>query len=157
MQSVEDVAQMDDVIDLHKIQEMYDDLLAGKLTDGSTFLTNALTRMSTDMEAKKDSMKDLRTAKLWLQYMDMIDIVRKFIKSERTGDWKLHLQVLQDMLPFLAASGHNLYTKSIYVYLQRLAQLPRQHPEVQRHFENGLHVVRRVDRYWAGLSTDLVI
>lgn len=56
-----------------------------------------------------------------------------------------------------AASGHNLYTKSNYVYLQRLAQLPDQHPEVQQHFENGIHVVRRGDRYWAGLSTDLVV
>ena len=61
------------------------------------------------------------------------------------------------MLPYLAAAGHNLYTKSINVYLQRLAQLPVQHPEVQQHFENGFHVVRRTDRYWAGLSTDLVI
>ena len=89
--------------------------------------------------------------------MDMIDVVRKFIKYERTGDRKLHLQVLHDMLPFLAASGHYLYTKLIYACLQRLAKLPTPHTEVQQHFENGLHVVRRADRYWAGLSTDLVI
>ena len=28
---------------------------------------------------------------------------------------------------------------------------------VSRHFDQGLHVVRRLDRFWAGLSPDLVI
>jgi len=60
------------------------------------------------------------------------------------------------MLPVTAA-GHNLYTKSLYIYLQRLAQLSIQHPEVHHQFQNGYHVVRRSDRYWAGLSTDLLI
>ena len=89
--------------------------------------------------------------------MDMIDVLRNFIKSERTGNRDLHLKALRDMLPYLAAAGHNSYTKSTHVYLQRIGQLPDQHPEVQRYFDNGLHVVRRSDRYWAGLSTDLVI
>ena len=33
----------------------------------------------------------------------------------------------------------------------------KDHPEVYQHFQNGLHVIRRSERYWAGLSTDLVI
>ena len=39
-------------------------------------------------------MRDDRTASLWLQYMDMVDILRMFIKAERTGNWRLHLQAL---------------------------------------------------------------
>ena len=31
------------------------------------------------------------------------------------------------------------------------------HPEIYKHFEDGLHVIRRRDRYWAGLSSDIVI
>ncbi|EDO40541.1 predicted protein [Nematostella vectensis] len=33
------------------------------------------------------------TAALWLQYMDMIDILRRFVKAERTANWQLHLQL----------------------------------------------------------------
>ena len=33
--------------------------------------------------------------------------MRAFIRSERTGNWTLHLRTRQDLLPFLAASGHN--------------------------------------------------
>ena len=49
-----------------------------------------------------------RTSALWIQYMDMVDILRKYIRAERIGSWELHLQAAQDMLPYLAASGHNL-------------------------------------------------
>ena len=58
-------------------------------------------------------MSDLRTAQLWLQYLDMIAILKRFIKAEHTGNWMLHLAAVQDMLPFFAAAGHNLYAKSV--------------------------------------------
>jgi len=96
------------------------------------------------------------TSKLWLQYMDMIDIIRRYIWAERTGNWELHLQTLSEMLPFLAASGHNNYTKSVWIYLQQMSHLQEDHPEVYEHFGKGLHVISS-DRYWAGLSSDLVI
>ena len=47
--------------------------------------------------------------------MDMIDILRKYIRAERTGNWELHLQAVAELLPYLAASGHNNYTKSALI------------------------------------------
>ena len=47
----------------------------------------------------------------------MIDLLRQFLKAERTGNWHLHLKTLQAMLPYFAAAGHNLYTKSVYIYI----------------------------------------
>ena len=38
-----------------------------------------------------------------------------------------------------------------------MAKLQTTHSQVQQKFEEGLHVIRRSDRYWAGLSPDLVI
>ena len=87
----------------------------------------------------------------------MIDILRNFIRAQRSGNWELHLQSLSDMLPYLAASGHNHYTKCVWIYLQQMSKLKDEHPTVYRHFIRGLHVVRRSDRLWAGLPTDLVI
>ena len=86
--------------------------------------------------------------------MNIVDILRKFIKA---GNWELHLQAVHDMLPYFASSGHNSYSKSAYMYLQMMNDLPLTYPEVYRSFQSALHVVRRSDRYWAGLSTDLVI
>ena len=73
------------------------------------------------------------------------------------GDWELHLSTLNEMLPYLAASGHNLYTKSLLIYLEEMKRLPETHPDVHKHFMEGKHPIRRIDRIWAGLSTDLVI
>ena len=36
-------------------------------------------------------------------------------------------------------------------------KLELDHPEVYRHFKAGHHVLRRTDRVWGGLSTDLTI
>jgi hypothetical protein len=61
------------------------------------------------------------------------------------------------MLPYFASSGHNLYAKSAYVYLQHMTKLQEQHPDVCRQFEHGLHAVRRNEMYWAGLSSNFII
>jgi hypothetical protein len=89
--------------------------------------------------------------------MEMVAILRRFIKAERTGNWNLHLQAVHDMLPFFAAAGHNFFAKSAYIYLQMMNNLEQSHPAVYQSFQDGFHVVRRSNRYWAGLSTDLAI
>ena len=73
------------------------------------------------------------------------------------ANWKLHLQTVQDMLPYFAASSHSLYATSAYAYLQIMLRLPETHPDAHRKFTEGYHVVRRSDMFWAGLSTDLII
>ena len=61
------------------------------------------------------------------------------------------------MLPYFAAAGHNLNTKSASSYLQTMLSLEDDHPDVFRSYQTVHRGVRRSDRYWAGLSTDLMI
>ena len=71
----------------------------------------------------------------------------------------MYLQSLRDMLPFYAAAGHNLYAKSVYIYLQQMLELNSKHADILELFKKGfhVHVIGRSDRFWAGLSSDLVI
>ena len=142
--------------DLSIASELYDQAMSSNMPMEGLCSADVLVRIQSALNNKKESMH-MRTAQLWLQYMDMIDILRNFIKAERTGNWRLHLQCVQDMLPYFATSGHRLYAKSAYVYLQMMTALPETHPDVHKKFEEGFHVVRRSNRYWAGLSTDLII
>jgi hypothetical protein len=81
-----------------------------------------------------------------------------FIRAERLGDWNLHLISLQRMLNIFAATGHNNYAKSARLYLETMQDLPKTNPWLFDLFAvHGYHVVRRSDRQWAGLWTDLVI
>jgi hypothetical protein len=111
-----------------------------------------------DIRARIDAtIAGSRTASLWLKYNDMFSTLRQFVCAERTRDWNLHLESAAAMLPFLAASGHNSYTKSLYIYIQKIRYLPQTNPVVHEQFLKRLHVIRRSDRFWAGHSTDLVI
>ena len=58
-------------------------------------------------------------------YLDMVDIAKVFIWAERTGNLKMHLQAVENMLPFFAAAGHNNYAKCARVYLQQMRELEK--------------------------------
>ena len=75
------------------------------------------------IERQKDALKQSRTACLWLQYMDMMDILRRFIKAERTGNWDLHLHTVREMFPHFLAAERTLYGKSTYMYLNNMLEL----------------------------------
>jgi len=79
---------------------------------------------------KKEYLESSRIAKLWLQYMDMIDILHRYIQAEHTGSWELHLQTLSEIFPFLAASGHYNCIKSVWIYLQKMSHLQENHPSI---------------------------
>ncbi|KAJ8876146.1 hypothetical protein PR048_024055 [Dryococelus australis] len=77
--------------------------------------------------------------------------------KDRTGDWTMHLKSIRENTPYLAAAGHNHYTKATYIYLQQMTGLGIEHPDIHHEFHEGKFVVRRSDRFCAGLSSDLVI
>ncbi|CAG2195214.1 unnamed protein product [Mytilus edulis] len=119
--------------------------------------SNSLDTIKDKIQQFRHSRSKYKTANLWFQYMDMICILRDFIKAERTGNWTLHLESLKAMLPYFTASGHNLYAKSAWIYLNQMECLKDKHAEVAALFEAGYHVIRRTDQYWAGISSDLAI
>ena len=70
----------------------------------------------------------------------------------------MHLQAVHDMLNLFAATGHNNYAKSSRLYLQMMCNLETSHPWLYEMFAtHGFHSVCRSNRFWAGLSTDLLI
>lgn len=70
------------------------------------------------IEMLKELEKSGPTAKLWVQYFQMVTLIKQFIQAERTGNWDLHLKTVQRMLPYFHASGHFLYAKAAQLYLQ---------------------------------------
>ena len=86
-------------VDLGDVQKLYDALTSGEISVESVASADVLrtVELAMPMSKEKDSMKDLRTAHLWQQYMDMIYILRNFIRSERIGDWTLYIQTLRNV------------------------------------------------------------
>ena len=149
----------DDVIhpDVSVARILCDELMEGTRSADDIASDPILDKISRVLQTLTESLTKDQTAKLWLQYMDMVKILLKFIKPACMGNWSLHIEAVLDMLSYLAASGHSLYAKSARIYLQTMLSLEQGYPDVHRNFAQGFHVARRSSRAWAGLSTDLMI
>ena len=62
------------------------------------------------------------------------------------------------MLNLFAATGHSNYEKSARPYLQMMKELPTTFPDLYEQLtHNGYHTVRRSNRFWSGIWTNLAI
>lgn len=52
----------------------------------------------------------------------------QFVEAERSGNFKLHLQSLREMLPLFHATGHNEYAKCGRIHLQDAKELEEKMP-----------------------------
>ena len=100
-----------------------------------------------------------RTSKLWLQYLRQVELVRMFVRAERSDDWKLHLHCVKEMLPYFHAAAHLSYDKSAHLYLQQMLNLPNKMEQqvYTQYTEKGFFSIRRTNKFWSGLWTDLTI
>ena len=122
--------------DITEAKDIYDKAMLSTLSVEDVCSAGVLVRIKGKLDDLTQTMTT-RTAMLsllWLQYLDMVSILQRFIKTERMANWKLHLQTVQDMLPYFAASDHSLYAKSAYVYLEIMLRLPETHPDAHRKF-----------------------
>lgn len=99
------------------------------------------------------------TATLWIQYFRMCTLMKNFIRAERTGDWKLHLHSVSDMIPYFHAAGHLNYAKSAHLYYQDMLTLQeKMDPEEFVKFTTqGYFTIRRSDKFWCGIWSDMTI
>ena len=142
---------------LSTLSNMLEKALDDITTLDDVLLAQNVLEMPTKVKKIENEHTQNKTARLWLMYIEMVTIACKLVKAERLGSWMLHREATSEMLPYFAASGHYLYVKSAYLYLQSMNELNDTKPKVYELFLKGYHVVRRSDEYWAGLSTDLVI
>lgn len=68
-------------------------------------------------------ISESRTAKLWVQCMSQFNLIKMFMRTERTGDWEEHLAAIKKILNFYAATGHFKYAKSTRLYFQTIFRL----------------------------------
>ena len=70
---------------------LFDQLLANVDKADDVNQAEVLDRMHQRLEITKAALANNHTAKLWIQFMDMIELLHTFIKAKRTGNWQLHL------------------------------------------------------------------
>ena len=127
-----------------------------KMSLDDALKSSALSSIKVAIDNWRSLMLTHGTARLWIQYQRMVEILRAFICSVRTVNWSLYLQSLCDMHPYLAAAGHN-YTKSLALFIPKMLDLEHTHPDVHAAFTKSLFPARRADGKWSGIFSDLFI
>lgn len=99
------------------------------------------------------------TAKLWIQYFRMVCLMKEYIHAERSGNWQAHLSCVKRMIPYFHAAGHFPYAKSSHLYVQDMEDLPNKmnSDEYNKFVTSGYFTMRRTDRFWSGVWSDMVI
>jgi len=155
--------------DIEELRRLYDNVVEckcdvdGTVSDGDAVENVVSNEVLLKLDQLLCDMKTLlcvesRTAKLWLQYLHYVSVLKTFIHAERMGNFHLHLASVSHMLNIFAATGHSHYAKSAHLYLQSMVDLEATHEWLYAMFTvHGYHSVRRSDRLWTGLSCDLVI
>lgn len=143
---------------LNELKELYSEAVNHNLEIENDSLPLCVQKLASKLnDSKMKCIDNNRTASLWVQYVYYVGIIKQFLTAERTSDWSLHLQTVSQMLPLFAASGHTNYAKCARLYLQLMSELPESHPWIHQQLSSRRHTVRRSNRHWAGLSTDLAI
>jgi hypothetical protein len=87
--------------------------------------------------------------KFWIHYLEQVNIMRLFVRAERTGDWKLHLYAVTKMLPHLHAAAHFPYAKSAMTELSAMMTSD----EFNMFTKKSFFTIRRSDTFWCGVWT----
>lgn len=116
--------------DVRNLSHLMEQALSGKISTAQ--LDN-----NSDLVAFRDkSIENLKTPKLWIQYLRLIDTLGSSKANALENDLST-CRVCMICYHFFAKSGHNLYLKSVYLHLQKMSTLEKQHPDVYQQFCSG--------------------
>ncbi|KAL9967442.1 hypothetical protein ACROYT_G025664 [Oculina patagonica] len=81
----------------------------------------------------------------------------KELKSERKGEWPLHVTVTSEMTPFFFAMDRQNYAKWLPFYLAEMAAISSKHPLIHKEFLDRNHSVSRSQHPFSKVSTDMAL
>ena len=72
--------------ELYAAFHQYDSLMDGHKSVEDLCMEDSLDQIKAKLDHLMTGLTASRTSKLWLQYMEMIKLLRNFLKAERTGN-----------------------------------------------------------------------
>ena len=106
---------------------------------------------------KRERRETSKFFAFWEEYAAMVELLLQFIKAERTGNWKLHLDTVAAMTPYFFAMDRHNYARWLPENLADMNQMEIKHPTVYRQFMSGNHVVSRASNPFSQVSTDMAL
>lgn len=97
------------------------------------------------------------TFQYWDTFLSLMSNVENLIRSDREGNWALHLQAVEDLLPLFAAFDSTNYLRWCSLYLEDMHQLPQTNPVIYEAFSDGKFVVKRTPGKFKAVGADMAL
>ena len=97
------------------------------------------------------------TFKYWDTAIHFIQQVENLVRADRDGDWALHLQAVQALLPIFAAFDSTNYLRWCSLYLEDMRKLPVTAPGVHQAFLAGKFAVKRTTGSFNAVGADMAL
>ena len=60
------------------------------------------------------------TARLWILYFNMVDLAKQFIQAEKSGNWSMHLQDMNNLENIMDVMEYDKFSRSGYFTIRRI-------------------------------------
>ena len=91
--------------------------LKNEVSPGNAAASPLVVRVLTALESAMREKEKSRMGRLWLSYIRMVQIMKLFVRAERSGNWLLHLHAVTEMSPYFAAAGHTCTTLNLPCFI----------------------------------------
>ena len=81
--------------------------------------------------------------------------MKDLVAAEREENLEGHLQVIKRLFPVFSISGSINYLWNGSWYLEKMTELPHEHPEVYKHFKEGKFVMKTNAKYYRTDTADM--
>ena len=90
----------------------------------------------------------------WKTTLDLELSVLEYVKATRTGNFKLYIDILDRLMPWVFATGHTYYARNLPVHLRDMCTLEEHLPELYDEFFKGHFVVQKSRRPFSKIALD---
>ena len=90
----------------------------------------------------------------WALVLEFELSILQLVRSLRTGDFKLYMQCLSQLLPWFFALDHANYARWLSVHVRDLTMLEKRHPSTFVEFWAGGFVARKTKRPFSAIALD---
>lgn len=95
--------------------------------------------------------------KFWSSFINMAQLLLRFIRSRRVADWTLHLSCIHQILPWCFAYDRPNYSRYLTLYWLQMTNLSNTHPEADHFLKSGGFSVQWSTCPFARVAADMAI
>ena len=96
-------------------------------------------------------------ANFWGSYIEIVGLLLSFICATCEGNWKLHLECIKCMLPWLFSYDGINYCHYLTIYLAEMQNLPKKHPAANEALNSGEFTVQQTSGAFYQTAVDQTI